>query len=161
MVRSEARRYERQPFNAFVEVWHPEMGAFEWCARDISEGGIFVRTGPTSTKDTNGWPDNGYQVQCMDTLIGKPLATMLPYGAPPFEHESDLDALKKAYKPAGEWHTFEITATGHTLQVKLNGLLVTTARNVKNREGHIGIQGEHGLLEFRKIELMELDSQEQ
>ncbi len=78
---------------------------------------------------------------------------MIPYGAPPFDHKSDLDALKKAYKPAGEWQTFKITAKGETLEVNLNGVLVTTASNVKNREGHIGIQGEHGLLEFRKIEL--------
>ena len=78
---------------------------------------------------------------------------MLPYGAPPFEHKSDLEALKKAYKPAGEWHTFEITAKGETLEVKLNDVLVTTASNIKNGEGHIGIQGEHGLLEFRRIEL--------
>ncbi len=45
MGKIEARQYERSPFNAFVEVWHPEMGAFEWNARDISEGGIYVRTG--------------------------------------------------------------------------------------------------------------------
>ena len=118
-----------------------------------ANSGIFVRTGPTSKKDKNGWPDNGYQVQCMDTLSGKPLATMIPYGAPPFDHKSDLEALKKAYKPAGEWHTYEITAEGETLEVKLNDVLITTASNIKNREGHIGIQGEHGLLEFRKIEL--------
>ena len=118
-----------------------------------ANSGIFVRTGSTSKKDKNGWPDNGYQVQCMDTLTGKPLATMLPYGAPPFDHKSDLAALKEAYQPAGEWQTFEITAQGETLEVKLNGVLVTTASNIKNREGHIGIQGEHGHLEFRKIEL--------
>lgn len=121
-----------------------------------ANSGIFVRTGPTSKRDENGWPDNGYQIQCMDTLTGKPLATMLPYGAPPFEHKSDLDALKKAYKPAGEWQTYEITARGETLKVKLNGILVTTCTNIKNRSGHIGIQGEHGLLEFRKIELLPL-----
>lgn len=45
MSKLDARRYERSPFNAFVEVWHPDMGLFEWCARDISEGGIYVRTG--------------------------------------------------------------------------------------------------------------------
>jgi ankyrin repeat protein len=118
-----------------------------------ANSGIFVRTGPTSKKDENGWPDHGYQIQCMDTLTGKPLATMLPYGAPPFEHKSDLEALKKAYKPAGQWHTYEITAKGETLKVKLNGILITTCTSIKNRSGHIGIQGEHGLLEFRKIEL--------
>lgn len=121
--------------------------------KEKANSGIFVRTGPTSKQDKNGWPDNGYQVQCMDTLTGKPLATMIPYGAPPFEHDSDLKALKQTYKPAGEWQTFEITAKGETLEVKLNGVLVTIAKSIKNHEGHIGIQGENGLLEFRKIEL--------
>ncbi len=123
---------------------------------ETANSGIFVRTGPTSKKDKNGWPDNGYQVQCMDSLTGKPLATMLPYGAPPFEHESDLKALKKAYKPVGDWQSFAITAKEETLEVKLNGTTITTATNIKNREGHIGIQGENGLLEFRKIELRRL-----
>ena len=118
-----------------------------------ANSGIFIRTAPTSHKDENGWPNNGYQVQCMDTLTGKPLATMLPYGAPPFEQKSDLSALRKAYKPAGEWQAFEISAEGETLEVKLNGVRITTAKSIKNREGHIGIQGENGKLEFRKIEL--------
>ena len=132
-------------FKLHIEFRFLETGA---------NSGIFVRTGHTSKKDKNGWPDNGYQVQCMDSLKGKPLATMLPYGAPPFEHKSDLQALKKAYKPVREWQTFEITAKGQSLFVKLNGIQVTTATKIKNRKGHIGIQGEHGLLEFRKIELL-------
>ena len=119
-----------------------------------ANSGIFVRTGATSKKDKNGWPNNGYQVQCMDTITGKvPLATMIPYGAPPFEHESDLDALEKAYKPVGEWQSYEVTAKGETLRVKLNGTLITTATSIKNLDGHIGIQAENGLLEFREIEL--------
>ena len=129
--------------------------------RFLEEGansGIFVRTGPTSNDDANGWPNNGYQVQCMDTLTGTPLAHLIPYGAPPFTHESDLDALKRAYKPAGEWHTYEIKAEGENLWVHLNGVLITTATNVKNLTGHIGIQGELGLLEFRKIEIIETES---
>jgi len=119
-----------------------------------SNSGIFVRTGPTSKDDENGWPDNGYQVQCMDTIEGTyPLATMIPYGAPPFEHESDLDALRKAYKPACEWHVYEITCKGEEMSVSLNGALLTTATSIKNLEGHIGIQCEPGILEFRKIEV--------
>ena len=132
-------------FKLRVEFRFMEKGA---------NSGIFVRTGPTSTKDKNGWPNNGYQVQCMDSLKGKPLATMLPYGAPKFAHKSDLEALNEAYKPVGEWQTFDIIAHGESLVVKLNGTLVTTATKIKNRNGHIGIQGEHGLLEFRKIELL-------
>ena len=72
-----------------------------------ANSGIFVRTGPTSKEDENGWPDNGYQIQCMDTLVEEyPLAHMIPYGAPDFKSESDMEALKRAYKPAGEWQTF-------------------------------------------------------
>ncbi len=41
----EKRQFERRPFEAFVEVRHPALGEFEWRAKDISEGGIFVRTG--------------------------------------------------------------------------------------------------------------------
>jgi hypothetical protein len=119
-----------------------------------ANSGIFVRTGPTSKQDPNGWPDNGYQVQCMDTLTGAhPLATMIPYGAPPFEHKSDLDALARAYHPTGQWNHYHITCQGETLTVKLNDVPITTATNIKNHEGHIGIQGEHGLLEFRSIRI--------
>ncbi|MFC1760914.1 DUF1080 domain-containing protein [Planctomycetota bacterium] len=123
-----------------------------------ANSGIFVRTGPTSNNDENGWPDNGYQVQCMDTITEeRALATMIPYGAPPFEHESNLEALAKAYRPAGKWHHYQITCQGETLEVKLNGMLITTATNIKNQEGHIGIQGEHGLLEFRSIRVRLLE----
>ena len=121
-----------------------------------ANSGIFVRTGPTSNDDKNGWPNNGYQVQCMDIITGKaPLATLIPYGAPPFKPKSDLDALAKAYKPLGEWQTYEITCAGETLEVKLNDIRITTATSIKNLTGHIGIQGEHGLVEFRKIELIQ------
>ena len=120
-----------------------------------ANSGIFVRTGPTSADDNNGWPNNGYQVQCMDTLTGTPLANMIPYGAPPFEHQFNIDALKTAYKPTGEWHTYEITAEGEQLWIRLNGVLVTTATGIKNATGHIGIQGELGLLEFRRISIVE------
>ena len=129
--------------------------------RFLEEGansGIFVRTGPTSRDDDNGWPDNGYQVQCMDNIAKMPaLGTMIPYGAPPFTHGSDLKALTRAYRPTGQWNHFQITCRGETLTVKLNNALITTAREIKNLRGHVGIQAEHGHLEFRNIQLQRLD----
>lgn len=120
-----------------------------------ANSGIFVRTAPTSHADQNGWPDNGVQVQCMDTLEGDlHLGAMIPYGAPPFEWVSNRETLRKAYKPTGEWQTYEITCVGETLSVKLNGELITLAIGIKNPTGRIGIQGEHGRLEFRKIEVL-------
>lgn len=121
-----------------------------------ANSGIFVRTGPTSKDDENGWPDNGYQVQCLDTIEGKvPLATMIPYGAPAFEHQSDLEALKRAYRPVGEWQRYDIACLGETMEIRLNGILITSCTSIKNLDGHIGIQAEKGWLEFRKIEIAE------
>jgi len=122
-----------------------------------ANSGIFIRTKSTSKKDDNGWPDNGYQVQCKDIIKDTyPLATMIPYGAPPFKDKSDLKALTKAFRKTGEWNHYKITCKGETLSVELNGILITTASDIKNRQGHIGIQAEHGLLEFRNIRVKRL-----
>ena len=123
-----------------------------------ANSGIFIRTGPTSKKDDNGWPENGYQVQCKDTITeDRALGTMIPYGAPPFEHESDRDAIARAYRPTGQWNHYRITCRGEELTVELNGKLVTTAREIKNLSGHVGIQAEHGQLEFRNIRVQRLN----
>jgi hypothetical protein len=122
-----------------------------------ANSGIFVRTGATSKADEKGWPDNGYQVQCLDEIEHQyPLGFIIPYGAPEFKSESSIEALKSVYKPAGEWHTYEITCKGETMEIKLNGTVITTATSIKNLDGHIGIQAEDGLLEFRKIEVEKL-----
>jgi len=140
-----------------------EFGDFvlEMDFRFLEEGansGIFIRTGPTSNEDENGWPDNGYQVQCKDTITEeRALGTMIPYGAPPFTHESDRDAISRAYRPTGEWNHYQITCKGEDLGVKLNEILVTTAKGIKNLRGHVGIQAEHGHLEFRNIRVQRLD----
>lgn len=121
-----------------------------------ANSGIFVRTAKTSKQDENGWPDNGYQVQCMDIITGeRPLATMIPYGAPPYKDESDLKALAEAYRSTGEWNSYEITCIGEELTVQLNGKVITRATDIKRLRGHVGIQAEHGQLEFRKITIAE------
>lgn len=126
---------------------------------EAANSGIFVRTGPTSNDDENGWPDNGYQVQCRDTTEGNyPLGSLIPYGAPEFRSTIFNEAVNSAYHPTGEWNTLEITAVGETLSIKLNGTEVCAATSIKNHSGHIGIQGELGLLEFRRIEITTHDS---
>ena len=123
-----------------------------------ANSGIFIRTKPTSLNDEFGYPDNGYQIQCKDSLEGDyPLAHLILYGAPEFQTESDVVALENAYRPTGEWQTFEITCEGENISVVLNGALVTTGSNIKNLSGHIGLQGENGLLEFRNIEVVPID----
>jgi hypothetical protein len=67
-----------------------------------------------------------------------------------------------ASKPAGEWQTFDITLIGRTLTVVLNGTTLIdrgevegpTAMSTDPDEelpGPITLQGDHGLVEFRKL----------
>lgn len=122
-----------------------------------ANGGIFVRTAATSNDDENGWPNNGYQVQCMDIVDGtNPLGALILYGAPPFQQVVDREAIARAFKPTGEWHREEITCRGETISVVLNGVPIVTATDIKRLSGHVGIQGEHGLVEFRKIAIRRL-----
>ena len=122
-----------------------------------ANSGIFIRTASNSKPDETGWPANGYQIQCKDTIEGEvPLAKMIPYGAPPFEFNFDHETLRTAYKPTGKWQTYKIICKGEDLSVYLNNKLVTTATQIKNLKGHIGIQGEHGRLEFKKVVLTKL-----
>ncbi len=125
-----------------------------------ANSGVFVRTGPTSKPDEKGYPDNGYQVQCMDIVDGaRPLGALLPYGAGVADHKTDLAAIKRAFRPVKEWNTFEITCRGSSLLVKLNGIEVTRASGLKNLRGHVGLQAELGLLEFRRIDLTQLPAE--
>ena len=39
----------------------------------------------------------------------------------------------------------------------LKGFVVTKAWNIKNSSGHVGIQAEHGLLEFRNLGVKTLE----
>jgi len=124
-----------------------------------ANSGVFVRTAPTSHDDENGWPNHGYQVQCRDSTEGDyPLGALIPYGAPEFRSTIFNEAVQAAYHPTGDWNTLEITAHGETVGIKLNGTEVCAATSIKNHSGHIGLQGELGLLEFRRIEITPHDS---
>jgi hypothetical protein len=126
---------------------------FRFLEKDANSG-IYVRVPSTQAGD-NGWPLSFYQVQCRDdssSLRGH-LGYLFSNNTPPFIYVSSYEAISKAYKPFGEWHTFEITCNGGYFIVKLNGEIITMAMDVETSEGYIGIQGEYGLLEFRKIQL--------
>lgn len=60
-------------------------------------------------------------------------------------------------KPVGEWNTYEIVADGPTVTVRLNGVLVNKAFDVKPRRGRIQIQSEAAELFVRRFDLTPLD----
>lgn len=122
-----------------------------------ANSGVFVRTARTSHADENGWPDNGYQVQCMDkTDQGRIFGALIDYGGGPFSELLDQPALEKAFNPTGEWNTVAVTCEGRFLSVRVNGVVITLVEGLQNASGHIGIQGEKGLLEFRRIDVQKL-----
>ena len=124
---------------------------------DGANSGIFVRTSKTSNSEEGLWPTSRYQVQCMNNLEGSnPLGILLPHNVPEIQFLYDVEKVKSAYKPTGEWLRYEITVRGETLMTTLNGTLINSVTGITAPSGHIGIQGEHGLLEFRKIEVTPL-----
>lgn len=54
-------------------------------------------------------------------------------------------------KPAGEWNTYEITCSGNTIELRVNGLLQNTAINCSNTSGGIGLQAEGSKIQFRNL----------
>lgn len=124
---------------------------------DQANSGIFVRTSKTSNAEEGLWPTSRYQVQCMNNLEGaNPLGYIFPHNVPEVQFLYDIEAVKKAYKPTGEWLRYEITVRGDRLSTKLNGVLINVVTDISTPSGHIGIQGENGPLEFRKIEVTPL-----
>jgi hypothetical protein len=76
-------------------------------------------------------------------------------------------ALTPAVKPAGEWQTMELRLVGRQLTAWMNGVKIHDKRVVdgltamaidadEDKPGPIGIQGDHGLVEFRKLEIVPL-----
>ena len=72
-----------------------------------------------------------------------------------------------ASKPAGEWQTVEATIVGNKISVTLNGKKIhdnvtcekatgSEIDNKINEPGPLFLQGDHGSVEFRKIEIKEL-----
>lgn len=56
-------------------------------------------------------------------------------------------------KPLGEWNTLEVTASGDTLVVKVNGTEVNRTTGVKPSAGMIALQAEGAPIDFRNVKL--------
>lgn len=112
-----------------------------------ANSGIFLRA-----NDDKG-PNKAYQVQTMD---GDSICDIYTRDLAKPAVKRDLERLKKAMKPTGQWQTYAIIAKGGHLEVRLNGELITVADGLTDKPGYIGPQGEGGVLEFRDIRIHEL-----
>ena len=53
--------------------------------------------------------------------------------------------------PAGEWNSYDITCTGSTIELRVNGLLQNTATNCSLTRGGIGLQAEGSKIQYRNL----------
>jgi hypothetical protein len=128
---------------------------------DDADSGLFVRApGPASNIFIRGWPANAYQVQVRNMATNQTdnplwIAHVYRHRVATGETRFDREAARSAFRPTGEWQTIEITVVNDVIRVQLNGIDTTVALGIVNPRGFIGIQGEAGRLEYRKIEVRE------
>jgi hypothetical protein len=94
------------------------------------------------------------------------------YGRPPGKGGngalySRIVPTANASKPAGEWQTFDITLIGREVTVVLNGQTIIDHKEIEgltamghdpdeDQPGPLSLQGDHGVVEFRKLTVMPL-----
>ncbi len=66
--------------------------------------------------------------------------------------------LEQRQKPAGQWNHYVITSQDGTVELAVNGKVVTRAKNTSRVKGYIGFQAEHSEIHFRKIRIRPLPS---
>ena len=136
---------------------------------DEANSGVYIRTAPSSNPNPGatgiifGWPDDGYAIQTREIakdvpttkspLTGRVMTQGKALAAK--ETTFNAEALRSSFKPTGIWQTYEIQAIGPKVTVRLNNVLVTEAE-VGRLSGHIGLQGETPVVEYRNIVVREI-----
>lgn len=76
--------------------------------------------------------------------------------SPEWEDVIDFRGSQDVEKPVGEWNTMECIASGDSLTVILNDVVVNKTYNVKPSKGKIQIQSEGAGILFRRVDLIPL-----
>jgi hypothetical protein len=127
---------------------------------DNGDSGIFVRARPDGAF-ARGWPNRSYQVQLLNPLGGgslPPVGGVFRHGMPPGETALDRDAVNAAFTGTGEWQLLEIEVEGTQLTVRLNSIAITHASGIADVDGYVGIQSETSAVEFRRIDIQEIEA---
>jgi hypothetical protein len=126
-----------------------------------ADSGIFLRApGPASNVFIRGWPANAYQVQVRDMSVNRTnnpfwAGNLYRHRVAPGPTTFARDVAIEAIRPTGEWQMFEVEVSGDRIQARINGQAVLDGGGIVNPRGFIGIQGETGALEYRRIAIRE------
>jgi hypothetical protein len=120
-------------FEIYVEFW----------ASDDANSGIFLRcANPKQITDRSC-----YEVNIFDQRPDP------SYGTGGIVHFAEVHPMPKA---GGKWNTFEITAKGRLISVKLNGQKTVELHNGLFVEGPFTLQHGSGVIKFRKVAIKPL-----
>ena len=110
----------------------------EFWTSDDANSGIFVRCDPKQIG-----AKTCYEVNIFDTRPDP------SYGTGSIVYFTEVSPMPKA---GGKWNTFEITAKGRNIIVKLNGKeTVEPATTACSSKGHFTLQYGSGVVKFRKV----------
>ncbi|MDB5922542.1 MAG: putative exported protein of unknown function [Betaproteobacteria bacterium] len=120
-----------------------ELYAEFWAGEDTNSG-IYLRVmNPTDVSTSTG----AYEVQIWDKNPNPQYST---------GSLVNVAAVNPIYKAGGRWNTYEITAKGAQITVKLNGVVTVNAQDGRFPEGRVGIQYNGGPIKIRKLRVREL-----
>jgi hypothetical protein len=121
-------------YELYVEFW----------AGEDTNSGVYLRVmNPTNVSTSTG----AYEVQIWDKNPNPQYST---------GSLVNVAAVNPIYKAGGRWNTYEITAKGAEITVKLNGVTTVRTQDSKFPEGRIGIQYNGGPIKVRKLRVREL-----
>ena len=116
-------------FELYVEFWASDENA---------NSGVYIRVTNQKVVNSRG----AYEVQIWDNPV-----------APSFPTASVIPAAKAAaaFKAAGQWNTFEVTAMGPRITVRMNGEQSVDVSDTRYPAGPIALQYNAGTIKFRKV----------
>jgi hypothetical protein len=119
-------------------------------AKEAVETGFVFRASPESTPKDPFWPAKGYQLQISD---GESCFMLFGHGTMPPRFERKGDLLSAARKPPGEWQKIAVKVVGTRMEVRLNGVVVTTSNTIQVKSGHLGLLGKTGQVGWREMKI--------
>lgn len=113
-------------------------------ANPVYNGGVYVRT----PFDGKSW------VQLQVAHVDKPpvvgdLIAQVPAST---ERINVFQTGASPAKPIGEWNTYEVSARGKSIDLRVNGQHTVTWADCPLASGHVGLQAEGAVIEVRKLE---------
>jgi hypothetical protein len=110
-----------------------------WAAEDTNSGVYLRAPNPKEVNTASG----AYEVQIWDKNPNPKYAT---------GSLVNVAEVQPIYKAAGKWNTFEITARGAEITVKMNGVTTASIQDAKNTNaGRLALQFNGGPIKVRKL----------